>query len=791
MQPPRRLAAAFGAALALLLGVAVTPATAAQYSEIGQIVINPGGGNATDGSDGLRIVINSNGTGYDQVYYEGTYQYCCSAGAPSLNIGGTLFGQAYAAAAPENLWDSMTATPVTVEGNTSEVTITANAIVDGLTYSVARHIEYTAPDESFRETFSVTVPEGNTHPVKLYHGGDTAPGSSDSGFGVMLTSPVRTIISLNPSSGIQFGFREVPVGDVGHKAFDGAWSRGYWTASTNVSSGTDLDPAFYVEEAQHDAGLMVQWTIGATHGSGDAAAAGTHVAAMEEFVSRYVNLVGAFSAASAEPNETVDATFTIRSGKREAQSGLGFDLTLPAGMTIAGDASNSCGATVTAELGSGSATVAGASVAGRSEGVDGSCSVTIPVAAATDGTYRLSNANITAPTGELIPTLTERALTVLTAPGTPGTPVVETGDGTATITVTAPSTGGAPDSYTVTALGTSPLATCVAAPASPSCTITGLSNGVAYDFVVTATNPAGESSASAATTATPAGLPAAIETVTVLSGDQRIRATWEAPADNGAAITGYTVSWSSDGGTTWSTDVTTTRTSLWLPRLTNDVAHLVRVSAVNAKGAGVPTVSSPVTPRMIPDTVELAPVPPVTAPPVGESALTVDGETRPVTITRDRATQSVTLEGDGFTMRLDSQTSTGETFDLDEAGNLMLIEEGYLLVEGDGFKPNTDVNLYLFSEPTSLGAVRTDSTGAFSGRVRLPEGIPVGLHTVQAVGMSSDGEIRVLSLGVRVMPQQLQVTGADVMQWLYAGLAAAASGIVLVGIAGLRRRRTA
>jgi hypothetical protein len=95
------------------------------------------------------------------------------------------------------------------------------------------------------------------------------------------------------------------------------------------------------------------------------------------------------------------------------------------------------------------------------------------------------------------------------APGTPGTPTAVAGDSQVTVTVAAPSSGGTPSSYTVTALDNSgnafnPAKTCSVNASSGSCVITGLSNNTAYKFSATATNGAGTSTAStASSSATP------------------------------------------------------------------------------------------------------------------------------------------------------------------------------------------------------------------------------------------------------------------------------------------------
>ena len=75
-------------------------------------------------------------------------------------------------------------------------------------------------------------------------------------------------------------------------------------------------------------------------------------------------------------------------------------------------------------------------------------------------------------------------------------------------------------------------------------------------------------------------------------GDGQVALTWETPADNGSALTGYEFRHSSDGARTWAPDWGTIRdsdaetTSHRLERLTNGTEYTFEVRAVNGVGAG-------------------------------------------------------------------------------------------------------------------------------------------------------------------------------------------------------------
>ncbi|MGO4587250.1 fibronectin type III domain-containing protein, partial [Arthrobacter sp. 2RAF6] len=100
--------------------------------------------------------------------------------------------------------------------------------------------------------------------------------------------------------------------------------------------------------------------------------------------------------------------------------------------------------------------------------------------------------------------------TTATAPAAPAGVGATAGNASATVSWTAPANGGSPiTSYAVTPhAGATTLApvTVTGTPPATSTTVTGLSNGTAYTFTVTATNAIGTSPASAASAAvTPTG----------------------------------------------------------------------------------------------------------------------------------------------------------------------------------------------------------------------------------------------------------------------------------------------
>ena len=155
-----------------------------------------------------------------------------------------------------------------------------------------------------------------------------------------------------------------------------------------------------------------------------------------------------------------------------------------------------------------------------------------------------------------------------------------------------------------------------------SYTLSGLTNGTAYEAQVRAANARGEGGWSASATMTP-GTPVAPTAPTLTSGGASLGVSWTAPTDNGSAVTDYDVqyractatpascaanpAWGVWTALTGAADPGTATTAA-ITGLTNGTAYQVRVRATNTHGgspwgpsasrqAGAP--SAPVAPGVV------------------------------------------------------------------------------------------------------------------------------------------------------------------------------------------------
>ena len=176
----------------------------------------------------------------------------------------------------------------------------------------------------------------------------------------------------------------------------------------------------------------------------------------------------------------------------------------------------------------------------------------------------------------------------MTLPGVPTAVNATAGNAQATIHFTPPTNNGgtAITGYTVTSAPGGKKATGKASPLI----VTGLTNGTAYTFTVTATNAVGSSvKSTASNSVTPAPtVPGKPIIGTATKGNARAKVTFKPPASNGgSAIISYTVT-SIPGGK----KAKGTASPLTVLGLTNGKAYKFIVQATNALGTGLPSAAS-------------------------------------------------------------------------------------------------------------------------------------------------------------------------------------------------------
>ena len=229
-----------------------------------------------------------------------------------------------------------------------------------------------------------------------------------------------------------------------------------------------------------------------------------------------------------------------------------------------------------------------------------------------DGTQVSGSLVMPPNTGQILQTLSA------SVPGAPVGVSAAAGDASATVSFSAPGSdgGSAITGYTVTAADSTTPANggqTKAAGGSPV-TVTGLTNGDAYTFTVSATNGVGSGPASApsnsVTPSAPSSVPGAPVGVSAAAGDASATVSFSAPgSDGGSAITGYTVTAAdsttpANGGQTKAAG----GSPVTVTGLTNGDAYTFTVSATNGVGSGPASApSNSVTPSA-PASVPGAPV---------------------------------------------------------------------------------------------------------------------------------------------------------------------------------------
>lgn len=324
-------------------------------------------------------------------------------------------------------------------------------------------------------------------------------------------------------------------------------------------------------------------------------------------------------------------------------------------------------------------------------------------------------------------------VTVAAAAVSPTIGTVTPGTGSATVTWTPPSPATGITGYTATAAPSGLHCDASGADAT-SCTISGLPDGVAQTITVIAHSPAGDSTSSGATEATPS-VPPGVPPVTAVGDVSSLNISWDAP-DPGSGIVGYTAV-ASPGPATC--EATAAERSCVLGAVVG-TTYTVTVVAHGRYGRDTASLpSAEVTP--------IEPTPPATPP-----------ETELILATVGHVTEA----------------APGEQ----------------IIVYGSGFAPYSTVTVTIYSAPLLLASVTTGGEGSFRMAVTVPAGLAAGKHTFLALGVDPDGLTRALKLSVFVaaVGAALPPTGDDIKTLVLTAVSLLMVALACVVRVGRRQR---
>ena len=229
----------------------------------------------------------------------------------------------------------------------------------------------------------------------------------------------------------------------------------------------------------------------------------------------------------------------------------------------------------------------------------------------TSYTFKVSDTN---GVGEGPLSLASSSVTPATSPGTPQSVSVVASGGQAVVSWSPPTSNGGSSitSYSVaTTTGSHSCTYTVASPETDTCTVTGLTNGSSYTFVVTATNGVGAGTPSAGVAATVLFPGPVLKTA--VGATHQATLTWSAPTVTNGKIVSFTGSVTDGSGHNFFCSASKSATKCTITGLTDLTTYTASVVAVENSG-GTTSASS--------NAIAVTPAQPLTLPYLHPVALT-------------------------------------------------------------------------------------------------------------------------------------------------------------------------
>ena len=154
------------------------------------------------------------------------------------------------------------------------------------------------------------------------------------------------------------------------------------------------------------------------------------------------------------------------------------------------------------------------------------------------------------------------------------------------------------------------------------------------------------------------------------------------------------------------------------------------------------------------------------------TAITVQsgGKNEVVTIRPNEEKTGIIVSGSDWTLGIRSTTQQVQGSTSDSSARVVIEKGNTVTTHGTGFKPYTQVDVWVYSTAIWLGATMTDANGEFETTVPMPAALSEGNHTFQAKGVTPDNKDRSAAIPITLVPAVATVKKGSLRFEVFFGL---------------------
>ncbi len=141
-----------------------------------------------------------------------------------------------------------------------------------------------------------------------------------------------------------------------------------------------------------------------------------------------------------------------------------------------------------------------------------------------------------------------------------------------------------------------------------------------------------------------------------------------------------------------------------------------------------------------------------------------------ITVTPNEEKTGIIVSAPDWSLAISSTTKFVQGDTADTSARVVIEKGNTVTTSGTGFKPFSQVDVFVYSTPTWLGAVITDSLGNFTTTLPMPASLPEGEHTFQAEGLTPDNTERTAAVPITLIPAVATVTPGELRFEVYFGM---------------------